>query len=370
MDYKNYLAISYYDQIAVLNEAHHVYLVQHKTSKKIFVKKELSVYNKALYEQLKDNPISGLPRIYELCEEDKKLIVIEEYICGDTLEELVEGGKSFGMEEISNYMLQLCDIVMKLHNCNPAIIHRDIKPSNVMLTQSGHIVLLDLNAAKYESFDKAEDTMLLGTKGYAAPEQYGFGASSLQTDIFAMGTLLKYLTCGDINADVEKTNAFSKVIDKSTQLDAKRRYSSVLQLSRAIEKVVAGKGIEAESFVRYHVKQPLGVQQFFPPGFRSNNPIHMILAFLIYLLIIVVSANITVENASPADLLFNKISMGVVLFLTSFFAADYLNVQRFLPYTKHPNIVVRTGFIFVYTCLVFVILVGIVVLFENLFFLS
>lgn len=370
MDYENYLAISYYDQVAVLNEEHHVYLVQHKTSKKIFVKKELSVYNKALYEQLKDNPISGLPRIYELCEEDKKLIVIEEYICGDTLEELVESGTLISMEEVSNYMLQLCDIVMKLHNCNPAIIHRDIKPSNVMLTQFGHIVLLDLNAAKYESFDKAEDTMLLGTKGYAAPEQYGFGASSLQTDIFAMGTLLKYLTCGDINADVEKTNAFSKVIAKSTQLDAKRRYSSVLQLSRAIEKVVAGKGIEVESLARYHVKQLLPVQQFFPPGFRSNNPIHMMLAVLIYLLIIVVSANVTVENATPADLLFNKISVGVVLFLTSLFAANYLNVQRFLPYTKHSNIVVRAGFLFVYTCLVFVILVGIVVLFENLFFLS
>lgn len=370
MDYENYLAISYYDQVAVLNEAHQVYLVQHKTSKKIFVKKELSVYNKALYKQLKDHPISGLPRIYELCEEDKKLIVIEEYICGDTLEELVEGGTSFEMEEIANYMRQLCDIVMKLHHCNPVIIHRDIKPSNVMLTQFGHIVLLDLNAAKYESFDKAEDTMLLGTKGYAAPEQYGFGTSTLQTDIFAMGTLLKYLTCRDINADIEKTNAFSKVIAKSTQLDAKRRYSSVLQLKRAIEKSVAGKGIETESPAGYHVKQPLGVQRFFPPGFRSNHPIHMILAVLIYLLIIVVSANITVENATPADLLFNKISMGVVLFLTSFFAADYLNVQRFLPYTKHPNTVVRAGLLFVYTCLVFVILVGIVVLVENLFFLS
>ena len=71
------------------------------------------------------------------------------------------------------------------------IIHRDIKPSNIMITEQNHVVLLDFNAAKLYTNASTNDTVLLGTKGYAAPEQYGFGSSSPQTDIYAIGVLIK-----------------------------------------------------------------------------------------------------------------------------------------------------------------------------------
>ena len=75
----------------------------------------------------------------------------------------------------------------------PAIIHRDIKPSNIIITAYNRAVLLDFNAAKYYSCQSTEDTVLLGTQGYASPEQYGFGSSSPQTDIYSMGILFREL---------------------------------------------------------------------------------------------------------------------------------------------------------------------------------
>lgn len=372
MDYENYLAISYYDQIGVLNEAHHVYLVQHKTSKKVFVKKELAVYNKDLYCQLKAHPVSGIPRIYELFESEHTLTVIEEYISGDTLESLVEQHGPFDTNTSADYMLQLCDIMIRLHSLQPSIIHRDIKPSNIMLSQFDHIVLLDLNAAKYESFKQAEDTMLLGTKGYAAPEQYGFGVSTVQTDIFAMGTLLKYLTTGAIHSSADASNAFFEIIEKSTQLEAKNRYASVFEMKQAIEKIVHIHETADELHLQEHsITQtpPSYTNRFLPPGFRTGNPQHMLSAILTYLMIIIISASLTVDNTTGRDLLFNRISCCIILFACAFFATNYLDVQRFFPYTKHSNSLIRILAITLYTCLVFLGLMIVMVLLEGIFFL-
>lgn len=90
-------------------------------------------------------------------------------------------------------MYELCEILEKLHSANPPIVHRDIKPSNIIITNYDHVILLDFNAAKYFTDPNTSDTILLGTKGYAAPEQYGFGSSTPQTDIYAVGILLKEL---------------------------------------------------------------------------------------------------------------------------------------------------------------------------------
>lgn len=90
-------------------------------------------------------------------------------------------------------MYDLCEILEKLHSVTPPIVHRDTKPSNIIITNYEHVVLLDFNAAKYFADTDTADTILLGTKGYAAPEQYGFGSSTPQTDIYALGILLKEL---------------------------------------------------------------------------------------------------------------------------------------------------------------------------------
>lgn len=75
-------------------------------------------------------------------------------------------------------MIMLCNILNALHSMTPPIIHRDIKPSNIIITSYNYAMLLDFNAAKQFSGQNESDTVLIGTPGYAAPEQYGFGSSS------------------------------------------------------------------------------------------------------------------------------------------------------------------------------------------------
>ena len=167
MDFTNRLAISYYKTIAVINEPHQIYLVQHQKTQKIFIKKVLDVFNIDIYKRLFTNHIVGTPRIIEYFEENNQLIVIEEFISGCSLLEKIKH-TALSLSDILNYMLDLCTIINKLHLQNPSIIHRDIKPSNVIITIYNRAVLLDFNAAKYYSEQSCEDTVLLGTQGYAA----------------------------------------------------------------------------------------------------------------------------------------------------------------------------------------------------------
>ena len=131
----------------------------------------------AVYAELYRNPIAGTPRIINYYEETGQLTVIEEYISGTSLQDKIRHA-DISPNEMLQYMLDLCTILEQLHLHNPAIIHRDVKPSNVIITSYNRAVLLDFNAAKYHTAAKDSDTILLGTQGYAAPEQYGFGQSS------------------------------------------------------------------------------------------------------------------------------------------------------------------------------------------------
>ena len=187
MDYSHRLSVSYYKTIATLNESHKIYLVQHQKTNKIYVKKILDVYNKDIYLYLSQNHICGIPQIIDLYEDEYKnqLTVIENYVSGYSLEDKMNTS-DLNIDSIYQYMLELCSILEKLHSYQPPIIHRDIKPSNVIITEHNHVILLDFNAAKYFTDSSANDTVLLGTKGYAAPEQYGFGSSTPRTDIYAL----------------------------------------------------------------------------------------------------------------------------------------------------------------------------------------
>ncbi len=230
MDYTERLTLSYYKTIAVLNEAHQVFLVQHRQTDQICVKKVLSIYNPEIFRFLREHPIPGTPGILALWEEDGMLTVLEEYISGITLEERMRNAP-LTPEEVLSYFSELCDIAERLHQCKPPIIPRDIKPSNIMLTSCGHLVLLDFNAAKSFHRPAAADTTRLGTQGYAAPEQYGFGASSPQTDLYAMGVLLREMS--QSFADTAAGRHFLAIAARCTRLNPDERFASAEELKKA-----------------------------------------------------------------------------------------------------------------------------------------
>ncbi|MCR4839262.1 MAG: protein kinase, partial [Eubacterium sp.] len=186
-----------FSEVRVLSDGRSI--VMDPETERLYYRKRLSVYSIPVFRFLKEHKHKNLPEIHLFWQEEGDLIVIEELIQGHTLEELLDSGKALyaekGLcfEEKKRILLELCDALEYLHSANPPIIHRDIKASNVMIREDGTLKLIDYDAAKQYVAEKSRDTVLIGTQGIAAPEQYGFAQSDERTDIFALGKLIERL---------------------------------------------------------------------------------------------------------------------------------------------------------------------------------
>ena len=236
MNLENTLKLSYYKELADVDEKHGVKLVQHTESGKIFVLKTLKIYDKSVFDFIASNNLPGVPHIEEMVEDDETLYIIEEYISGRTIGEIIQNSGSLSEREAISYITELCQILEPFHAQKPPIVNRDIKPANLILDPKGKLFLVDFNSAK-EKGDAYTDTTPFGTVGYAAPEQYGFSESNPATDIYAIGVLLNEMLTGHMpNKGLYEGN-LRPVIDKCMQMDPKNRYSSVQELKSALEKI-------------------------------------------------------------------------------------------------------------------------------------
>lgn len=330
MDIEKRLEMSYYKTIATINEEHKIYIVQNINDRHIYVKKILDVYNLDVYQYLQKHHVKGTPYIYFIYEEEGSLIIIEEYVSGQTLEELLSRKYPFSVDEIKDITVQLCTILGKLHSCNPAIIHRDLKPSNIIRKEDGQVVLLDLNAAKHFSSDKFEDTMLLGTKGYAAPEQYGFGTSNSQTDIYALGMVINTLLYGKYTPVPYPACELTPVITKCIQLNPKERYKSVYDIRRQIN-VPTSDAIE----------EPKAWKSYLPPGYRQMKPLNVILATLGYIFIFWLSLTLEIKDSTIFNLFLERIFCLLMFLGIVLISCDYLGVQKNFSLCKSGNVLIR-----------------------------
>lgn len=204
-------------------------LVEHETTHTKYIQKDLNYYDKILYQTLQKIKNPYLPKIFVVQENDNQLTLLEEYIEGNTLDQQI-----LSKEDVRNIMHQLCECLNTLHKLNPPIIHRDIKPENIIY-HNNKVTLLDFGIARFLDSRKSKDTLILGSVGYAAPEQFGFQQSNPQTDIYALGKLMNYL----LNDSLEHQNNIpfdlKQIILKATQLDYKNRYKSVKEMDLAIQ---------------------------------------------------------------------------------------------------------------------------------------
>lgn len=177
------------------------------------------------YRALAQMNINGLPKIYYCAEADGKTYVVEEYINGVNLQDELEQGKIFAEKQVLQIALQLCDVLIAIHS--KGILHRDIKPGNIIL-QNGTAWLIDFGAAKIVSGDKTQDTRILGTPGFAPPEQYGFSTTDTRSDIYALGKTMQVLLGEKYNGRL------NGVIVKCTQFDPQKRIASVAELKKLL----------------------------------------------------------------------------------------------------------------------------------------
>jgi len=138
-----------------------------------------------------------LPRIVDIFEDADSIRIVEDFVEGITLEELLKREKKVDEAQGLQWFRDLCGVLRYLHTQQPhPIIYRDMKPSNVMLQPDGTLKLIDFGIAREYKQESAADTTYIGTKGYAAPEQFGKAQTDARTDIYALGVTMYHLLTG------------------------------------------------------------------------------------------------------------------------------------------------------------------------------
>lgn len=322
-------------------------VVTDETTGKLYIRKKLQLYDRRVYAYLKEHRHRNIPKIYEVWETDGTLTVIEELIQGDRLSTLLENG---GLSDEQKYqvLIQICDALLFLHAAVPPIIHRDVKAENIMVTEEKRAVLIDYDAAKIYHENKSRDTVLLGTEGSAAPEQYGFGQSDVRTDVYGTGALIRKMFPFD--------SGMQQISERAMRMDPDQRYQTIGELKSELEDwffrrqdetaedspTQSRTGNPEETFriqSRRLIQHTVNI-----PGFRTGRPWKMIVASLGYLFIICVGLEIDADPSdSVANLWLNRIFfMAACLSLVDLFC-DWSHLFMKFPLLRDPRRMARVG---------------------------
>ncbi len=182
------------------------------------------------YESLCGIRCENLPEIYDAIAVTDGQIVLEEYIDGMTVAQVMETGKYhyLGAQKVLSCV---CNALTILHERN--LIHRDVKPENVMIDKNGRVILIDFNASRKVS-KASKDTVIMGTVGYASPEQLGISQSDARTDIYAAGVLLNVMLTGKHPSEKLARGHAGRIIKKCTGVNPDDRYQTAKKLSEAL----------------------------------------------------------------------------------------------------------------------------------------
>lgn len=192
-----------------------------------------------------DHP--AIVRIVDIIENQEEICIIEDYIEGETLSSILEEHGAQPQKLVIGWAMQLCEALEYLHTRKPPIIYRDMKPANVMLKPDGNIKVIDFGIAREYKEQGLADTVSLGTKGYAAPEQFGGkGQTDVRTDVYCLGVTLYHLVTGHNPSEPpyelkpirywnpQLSAGLEAIIQKCTQQNPNDRYQSCAELLYAL----------------------------------------------------------------------------------------------------------------------------------------
>lgn len=192
-----------------------------------------------------DHP--ALPRIVDIIDNNQTIYVVMDYIEGESLDKILLEYGAQSQDIVIDWGKQLCDALAYLHSQKPPIIYRDMKPANIMLKPEGNIKVIDFGIAREYKEQNLADTTVLGTKGYAPPEQSGSRQTDARSDIYAFGMTMHHLLTGVdprpadyLYAPIRQWNpeldeGLETLIDKCTALDPDDRYQNCNELMYALE---------------------------------------------------------------------------------------------------------------------------------------
>lgn len=185
-----------------------------------------------------------IPSIADVIDRGDRILIVMDYVEGRTLDALLAEQGAQPQEKVLDWVKQLCGALSYLHNRKPPVIYRDLKPANVIERPDGTVALIDFGAAREYKPGNRKDTVLLGTRGYAAPEQYEeSGQSDARTDIYCLGVMLFQLLTGEAPYSLRPlrecnpalSSGLDEIVRKCTQIRKEDRYQSCAELLYALE---------------------------------------------------------------------------------------------------------------------------------------
>ena len=222
---------SEYDTITLIkkSERGEVSLVRHRDSGTRYIFRHFYGSGE-VYRKLLSVSCPNLPKIMEVGEKDGRTVLLEEHVQGDTLSEILQGGL-VSTAQAKKLCRQLCSAFWVLHSMG--VVHRDVKPDNVMI-RGKEAVLIDFDASRIYKNANQEDTQILGTTGFAAPEQYGLSQSDGRADIYALGVLLNIMLTGEHPSRKLASGRMGRIVQRCTMVNPEKRYKNILHLMEAL----------------------------------------------------------------------------------------------------------------------------------------
>lgn len=184
-----------------------------------------------LAERLLDVSCGQLAKVFSVEETCGDTVSFEEFVDGTLLSAILKRTVLTGRQACA-ILREVCAALEVVHGLG--FVHRDVKPENIMLTADGRVVLLDLDAAAQVLGNPDTNTRLLGTAGYAAPEQFGFARCDVRADIFALGVLLNVMLTGDHPSVQLASGRFGRIVRRCTSTTISQRYASVEALLKQL----------------------------------------------------------------------------------------------------------------------------------------
>lgn len=233
MTREEYIAglFSMYTLVAVLSEKNDstVLRLRNKEKGRDLVVRSFPKYLVA-YETLCGIRCENLPEVYDSVALEDGQIVLEQYIDGMTVAQVMETSR-YRYRSAKKVLLGLCNALSVLHG--QGLIHRDVKPENVMVDGDGNAVLIDFNASR-KFTPSTKDTVVMGTVGYAAPEQLGLLPTDARTDIYAAGVLMNVMLTGKHPSECFAPGRAGKIVRKCTALNPNDRYQTAKKLAQVL----------------------------------------------------------------------------------------------------------------------------------------
>lgn len=319
--------LSIYSEIYELSKDK-VYMVKSSLDDKIYIKKILYPDNYEIYAKLKSLSLPNIPKIYEILEFDGRLVVIEEYINGSTIDAMLKESNTIPESGAIQIILDLIEVLNLLHSCDPPIIHRDIKPSNIMINNDGILKLIDFDVSRTHKADESTDTEILGTYGYAAPEQFGFSQSDIRTDIYSLGITMNMMLVGKFPLDCLYEGDLSHVVSTCIKMDPEQRFQNVNEIREAILNKKSTKA------------QPAKLNKYKLPGFKSGRLSFKIISTLWYVFLFLGFIGQLTEDTSFESRV-GDAAFSLFLFVLTLLYGNFNNIKSKLPLIKSDQLSIK-----------------------------